>query len=153
MVKSIRGSKKLGRWVENDAVEVIQRIDNGARQKDAAIVLKIKRTGKVIVIVSRKNHESYKQGRKTITAARKDQVETWGVDGRILDKVRALKPDFVVIFLTNTDHYWVSRFSAWINPKIRIRRTSKYSSEPIYHLPSHLMKHVPEKTNLRFNPT
>lgn len=149
MVKSIRGSKKLGRWLESDAVEVIQRIDNGKRQKDAAIIIKVKRTGDVVMIVTRRHPESYRSGCKSISEARKTHVETWGVDGHILSKCRAFDPKYVVVFLTDTNDYWVSKFSAWMDPKVRIRRVSKFRSDPIIHLPSHLMKHVPDKDHLR----
>lgn len=148
MAKSIRGSKKLGQWVESDAVEIIQRIDNGKRQKDAAIVMRIKRSGKVCLVVTRKHCESFRSGHASISKARREKEETWGVDGHILTKCRAHKPDFVVIFLTDTEDYWVSNFSAWLDPKTRIRRVSKYRSDPIYHLPSHFMKHVPNKVTL-----
>lgn len=149
MVKSIRGSKKLGRWIASEAVEVLQRIDNGKRQKDAAIIIKVKRTGDVVLIVSRKHSESWCSGCKSISEARKTKVETWGIDGHILNKCRAFDPKYVVIFLTDTHDYWVSNFSAWMNPKLRVRRVSKYGGDPIMHLPSHFMKHVPDKDRLR----
>jgi hypothetical protein len=138
----LKGSKQLGQWIESDKVEILERL-NKTKVQDAMIVVKIKRTGKIAVIVPRKHRDSYAAGEPTRTQARRTQVETWPIDAHLAGRCRIHNPAYLILYITDTDDYWVSFFADWMDPAKRRRRTLKYSSAEVFHLPSHMMKHVP----------
>ena len=145
---SVRGSKLLGRWLRSDKVEVIERLHKGPRQQDAAVVFRMKATGQIIAVIPRKHRESYRGGENMISKARKKKVETWGADTVLMNKCRRHNPTHLVLFLTDTEDYFLSRFADWFDPHKRITRTSEWSKQTMYHLPTHLMIYVPSKKRL-----
>jgi len=139
----------LGAWIASPDVTVIERFHSGSRFRDAAIVLKLHKTGAIICVITRKHRESYRGGASTITKARKEERETWGADAIVLGKTRRHKPDRLVIFLTDTEEYFISNYADWFDPTKRVTRTSEHSRKQTYHLPTHLMTHIPSKKSLR----
>lgn len=144
----VRGSKQLGRWVSNPETEILERYHK-RRFKDVMLVIKRKTTGATLVIVTRKHKDSYRNGEKNITTARKTEQETWPIDAHLLRKTRRFNPDKVIIYLVDTDDFWLSDYDNWFNPEVRISRRSKYGGEEIFHMPSCEMKHIPSYTHLR----
>ena len=145
----LKGSKVLGRWVNSEKVEVLERLSK-TRVKDAMIVLRMKASGKTICVVPRKHKDSYAHGEKTRSKARQKQVEEWPIDAHLTQRANRHKPDYLVIFLVDTEDYWVSRFEDWMDPYKRSRRTVKYNATEVFSLPSHLMQHVPSERLLSF---
>ncbi|MCR9222900.1 MAG: hypothetical protein NXH70_02425 [Hyphomonas sp.] len=144
----VRGSKRLGQWIAHPETEVIERYHK-RRFKDVMIVIRRKTTGAKIVIVTRKHKDSYRNGEKTITTARKTNQETWPIDAHLLRKSSRYKPDKVILYLVDTDDFWLSDFKDWFDTTIRITRRSKYGGEEIFHMPSDNMIHIPSYTHLR----
>ena len=100
-------------------------------------------------MVPRKHKDSFRNGEKSMTAARQEGVETWPVDAHLLRKTRIFDPHKVVIFLVDTDDFWLSDYDDWFDPYKRIVRRSKWTSEEIFHLPSKFMKQVRDYSHLR----
>jgi hypothetical protein len=144
----VRGSKRLGQWITDSNSEVIERFHK-RRFKDVMLVIKRKTTGATLVIVTRKHRDSFRNGEKSISAARKSDQETWPIDAHLLRKTKRYKPDRVVVYLVDTDDFWLSNFDDWFDPHVRITRRSKYGGEEIYHMPSSKMTHVPSFSHLR----
>ena len=144
----VRGSKRLGQWIIDSNTEVLERYHKG-RFKNVMLVIKRKTTGAVMVIVTRKHKDSYRNGEKSMTAARKKDQETWPIDAHLLRKTRTFNPDRIVVYLVDTDDFWLSNFKDWFDPKVRITRRSKSNGEEIFHMPSSKMTHVPSFSHLR----
>lgn len=150
MTKAIRGSKRLGRWLESDSLEILK-IYSAGRIKYDGIVVRFRKTGYVAFISPERHKSVYKEGRSSITTARKEKVTTWPLSPIQFDMaMTTYKLDYVIIYLTDTDDIWVSSAKDWRDRTKRIFRTTK-SGSGMYHLPEKYSFHIPNKEPLLLN--
>lgn len=146
----LSGSKRLGRWIASDKIDVVQKWKVGANQ-NGAMVLEFEETGEKFAVFPRRHKDTYRMGRPTMTAARKEHVECWFLDPEILALIRRTHaPKTLIIFETDTDDFWVSPFDWWFDTSKRLRRplNAAKGGKDYAMLPTHLMKLSRSKEDL-----
>lgn len=141
-MKSLKGSKKLGRWISSPKVKILERINQG-RTRDALIFLKLLGSGATVALLPLR-HKAGDSGRaKTRTEARRNGVEAYPIGADLLLKCRAHNPSHIIVFLVDHDDYYVSKYADWQDPTKRRRLCSRGSSADKILLPTQFMLHVP----------
>lgn len=145
----VKGSARLGQWIASAKTKVLVRLDKSKRHKDAVIVMELIASKQVIAIITRRHKDSYRNGAKSMTEARRTGEETWPADGHLLRKAKRFNPHKAVVYLVDTDDYWICDFDKWFDPKVRLSRRASVSGDEIFHMPSSQMVHVPRFESLR----
>ncbi len=144
------GSKRLGRWVASDKIDVLERRKIG-RATNGALVLQVEETGKKFAVFPRLHKHTYRAGRPTMNAARHEGVECWFLDPEALRSIRRKHaPTTLIIFETDTEDYWLSRFDDWFGEKRLVRSLSKDGGKSFIMLPVSEMKHCRSREQLSF---